>query len=247
MFQDPIELRFDVAPKRAIEYFKAKKIVRKKDFDKLTAQARSAAFTVGGVYKDDVLQGFKRELRLSLESGRTQSATIKRFNDILAGASHRQLGEFHLETAFRTNMQTAYGVGRRHALERVKDDFPFWTYRSVMDDRTRPRHAALNGLTLPSDNDFWTTHFPPWGFNCRCSVTATFDLPSGYDPRNPTGRLDDHGDPMVQISYDANGVPAKAEYGTSLHDLQVGNFSGIPPFATLKSAIEAGARRVRKD
>lgn len=244
--QQVIEHRFDLPPKRALEYFKRKKIVRRQEFETLTAEARAAAFTVGGVYKNDVLEGFKDELRLSLQRGRTQAQTIQRFNDILAGASHRQLGEFHLETVFRTNMGTAYGVGRRHALERVKADLPFWTYHAVGDDRTRPRHAALSGLTLPADNEFWDTHYPPWGFNCRCGVTASAEVPSDYDPRNPSGEFDDHGEPLVQLSYDAKGVPAKAEYGTTLYDLQVGSFNGIPPLATLKTAIEAGAARATK-
>jgi len=243
--QQAVNQRFDVPPKQAIEHFKAKKIVRKREFKKLSAEARSAAFTVGGIYKNDVLQGFKDELRLSLERGRTQAATIKRFNDILAGAAHRQLGEFHLETVFRTNMGTAYGVGRRHGLEQTKEDLPFWTYHAVGDDRTRPKHEALTGVTLPADNDFWTTHFPPWDFNCRCSVTAAAELPDNYDPRNPSGDLDEHGEPLVQLSYDEYGVPAKAEYGTGLYDLQVGDFRGIPPYATLKTAIEAGAERAR--
>ena len=245
-FQDPISTAFNVPPKEAIDYFKAKKIVRKGAFNKLSREAKSGAFTVGGAYKEDVLRGFKDELRAALERGRTQAQTIQRFQDILAGAGHRQLGEFHLETVFRTNMQTAYGVGRRSALEEVKDDLPFWQYHAVGDDRTRPTHAALNGVTLPADNPFWDTHFAPWDFNCRCSVTASADPPAGYDPKNPTGAKDDYGEPVVHISYDADGAPAKAEMGTTLYDLKVGNFQGIPRGATLLSAIEAGAKRATR-
>jgi uncharacterized protein with gpF-like domain len=35
-----------------------------------------------------------------------------------------------------------------------------------MDDRTRLAHAALNGMILPADHEFWRDHVPPWGFNC---------------------------------------------------------------------------------
>lgn len=234
-------------PKEAIYYFKAKKIVRKKEFNKLTREAKSAAFTVSRVYKDDVLKGFKQELHDALDQGRTQAQTIKRFHEILSGASHKQLGNFHLETVFRTNMQTSYGVGRRRALEETKDDLPFWTYHAVMDDRTRPRHAALNGLLLPADHEFWEEHYPPWGFNCRCAVTATFEPPDGYDPRNPSGVIDEYGQPLVQLSYDDRGFPAKVEYGTTLYDLAVGDFAGIPRGATMLSAIEAGVDRASKN
>jgi SPP1 gp7 family putative phage head morphogenesis protein len=245
-FQDPVETAFNVPPKEAIDYFQAKKVLKSSAFKKLAKEAKSSAFSVGGVYREDVLQGFKDELHRSMKEGHTQAQTIKRFHDILSGAGHRQLGEFHLETVFRTNMQTAYGVGRRQALEEVKEDLPFWTRHAVMDDRTRPRHAALDGVTLPANHEFWNTHFAPDDFNCRCSVTAGAEIPAGYDPKNPSGLLDEHGEPLVDISYDDQGMPAKAEIGTTLYDLQVGNFNGIPPHATLQSAIEAGVARARK-
>jgi SPP1 gp7 family putative phage head morphogenesis protein len=244
-FADPVETTFKLPPKEAIDYFKRKKILRKSAFNKLTKEAKSGAFTVGGVYKEDVLKGFRQELVDALKEGRTQAETIKRFHDVLSGAGHKQLGEFHLETVFRTNMQTAYGVGRRQALEEVKEDLPFWTRHAVMDDRTRPRHAALNGVTYPADHEFWNTHFCPDGFNCRCLITASAEMPDGYDSKNPSGLFDEHGGPLVDISYDDRGLPAKAEIGTTLYDLQAGNFNGIPRGATLLSAIEAGAQRAK--
>ncbi len=44
-------------------------------------------------------------------------------------------------------------------------------YRTVGDDRVRPEHAALNGVTLPMSDPFWAEYYPPNGWNCRCSVT----------------------------------------------------------------------------
>jgi SPP1 gp7 family putative phage head morphogenesis protein len=241
--QPVIDARFDVPPAEAIDYFERKKIVRKKVFNRLTKEAQQGAFTVGGVYRDDVLQGFKGEIESALRSGATQQKTIKRFKDILGGAGHRELGEFRLETVFRTNMQTAYGVGRRHGMEAVSDAFPFWEYHTVGDDRVRPRHRALAGMILPADNSFWQSHYPPWDFNCRCAVLPTDELPQGYDPKNPSGERDEFGEPVVQLSYGDDGAPAKVEIGTSLIDLQVGNFSGVARGASLLSAIEAGVER----
>jgi len=56
-----------------------------------------------------------------------------------------------------------------------------------------------------------------------------------------------NGEPLAQVSYDDNGSPAKAEIGTTLYDLQVGNFNGIPRGATLLSAIEAGVARAKSE
>jgi SPP1 gp7 family putative phage head morphogenesis protein len=244
--QPGVDARFDVPPEEAIDFFKRKQTVRKREFNQLTREAQQGAFTVGGVYKKDVVRGFKTEIDAALESGATQQQTVKRFKEILGGAGHRELGEYHLETIFRTNMQTAYGTGRRRQLEDVVDMLPFWQYYTEGDDRVRPRHAALNGITLPATNTFWETHFPPWDFSCRCGVTPTDEIPDGYDAKNPSGELDDFGEPLVQLSYDDDGMPVKAEMGTTLYDLQVGKFSGIPRGATLLGAIEAGVERSKQ-
>lgn len=43
-------------------------------------------------------------------------------------------------------------------------------YRTAGDDRVRPEHAALNGVTLPPSDPFWEMYYPPNGWNCRCTV-----------------------------------------------------------------------------
>ena len=43
-------------------------------------------------------------------------------------------------------------------------------YRTVGDDRVRPEHAALNGVTLPPSDEFWESYYPPNGWRCRCTV-----------------------------------------------------------------------------
>ena len=43
-------------------------------------------------------------------------------------------------------------------------------YRTAGDDRVRPEHAALNGVTLPPSDDFWESYYPPNGWRCRCTV-----------------------------------------------------------------------------
>ena len=43
-------------------------------------------------------------------------------------------------------------------------------YRTAKDDKVRPEHAALDGVTLPPSDSFWDTYYPPNGWNCRCNV-----------------------------------------------------------------------------
>jgi SPP1 gp7 family putative phage head morphogenesis protein len=234
---DEKDFNFNLPPEEAIRYFRGKRVVRSKEFNDLRDEARQAAFTVGGVYRDDVLEGFKKEIALALEKGTPQREVIKRFRSILDGAGHRELGSFHLETVFRTNMQMAYGVGRRRSMEDVSDVLPYWQYSAVMDDRTRPSHSALHGMILPANHPFWDSHFPPWDFNCRCTVTAVSSIPGNYDHSNPSGE--------AQLVYDRDGNPAKAEMGTAVYDLHGGKFQGVPPQGGLREVIEGAATRAR--
>ncbi len=43
-------------------------------------------------------------------------------------------------------------------------------YRTASDDKVRPEHAELHGITLPPGDPFWEEYFPPNGWNCRCDV-----------------------------------------------------------------------------
>jgi len=57
----------------------------------------------------------------------------------------------------------------------------------------------------------------------------------------------EYGEPLVSLSYDDEGMSVKAEVGTSLVDLTVtSNLSGVPPGASLLSAIEAGVERAQE-
>lgn len=53
------------------------------------------------------------------------------------------------------------------------DLYPNLQYRTARDKDVRPEHARLEGLILPINDPFWSTHYPPLGFGCRCYVTQT--------------------------------------------------------------------------
>lgn len=50
--------------------------------------------------------------------------------------------------------------------------FPYWRYNSAQDAHVRDSHRALDGVVLPHDDPFWTTHWPPWDYGCRCTTVG---------------------------------------------------------------------------
>lgn len=55
-------------------------------------------------------------------------------------------------------------------IEENKDVYPLLKFLTVQDGNVRDEHAVLHGVVRPVDDDFWKTHFPPLGWNCRCRV-----------------------------------------------------------------------------
>ena len=68
-------------------------------------------------------------------------------------------------------------------------------YRTAGDDKVRPEHAALNGVTRPMDDPFWETYYPPNGWNCRCTVVQV--RKSKY-PLTPTDEAMQRGEEALQ-------------------------------------------------
>lgn len=97
--------------------------------------------------------------------------TLKTFKENIAEVIKKQgWDKRRIETIFQTNMQTAYQAGRWKAVQRTKKYLPYLEYSSVLDTRIRPAHSVLHGIVFPADHPFWDSHYPPNGFNCRCTA-----------------------------------------------------------------------------
>lgn len=156
-----------VKPEDAMRFWQDKVPVTSSEFKKLSQEARSRAFVASGLAKADMLSDLHASLYKALSEGQTFETWKASIPHILEETGWRG---FRLETIFRTNTATAYMAGRYAQMQEVKKYRPYWQYIAVADDRTRPEHAALNGLVFEADNPFWDTNYPPNGFNCRCDV-----------------------------------------------------------------------------
>lgn len=80
------------------------------------------------------------------------------------------LGKYDPRVAFQAGLRAAYGAGRYERA--MASGMPLLVYRSMRDRRVRAAHRRLEGVTLPKDDSFWDTHYPPNGWRCRCKVFA---------------------------------------------------------------------------
>lgn len=84
-----------------------------------------------------------------------------------------------LEIIFRQNMRTATMSAKFDSMMASRGSRPLWRYVAVMDKRTRPAHAALHNLVFRWDHPFWSSHWPPNGWLCRCTVTSETEASIG--------------------------------------------------------------------
>lgn len=137
-------------------------------------EMHSAAFVVAGAQSDALLKDFHDAVLKAIEQGETLETFRKDFDRIVAdhGWSYNGSRNWRSRVIFQTNLRMAYAAGRWQQIERVKDARPYLRYVAVMDARTRPLHRVWHNTVLPVDHPWWQTHFPPNGWNCRCSVQS---------------------------------------------------------------------------
>lgn len=177
-----------LAPKEAIAYFRAKGQHIGWNWYDTAVDVHARSFTVAKAARVDVLTTIQGEVERAIAQGLSQQEFIdtlaprlKKLGwwgkqvivDSAGNAETVQLGSpRRLALIYNVNTRVAYNVGRYAQLMNSTDTHPFWQYVAVMDSRTRPSHAALNGLVFRYDDPFWKTHYPPNGWNCRCRVRA---------------------------------------------------------------------------
>lgn len=75
----------------------------------------------------------------------------------------------YLNAEYNLAQASAEMAAKWEKFEEDGDDY-LLQYRTAGDDKVRPEHAELNGITLPMSDSFWDTYYPPNGWNCRCTV-----------------------------------------------------------------------------
>lgn len=91
-----------------------------------------------------------------------------------------------LQLIYDTNTRAAHAAGQWERIQASKQRFPYLRYVTMDDDRVREQHARWHNVTLPVDDVFWQTRYPPNGWRCRCRVVGVSQ--AEYDAGiSPTG------------------------------------------------------------
>jgi len=185
-FRQAASVSFNLTPEQAVAFFQAKGLQPTFAWQEMLDDEHTRAFTVAKMMDVDMLKDTRALIDQAISEGRSMEWFKKEITPYLqkkgwwgkqqvvapGGAIVKaQLGSPHrLNTIFRTNMQSAYAAGQWDKIAANAELMPYLMYDAVDDHRTRPEHAALDNLILPVEHEFWRTHYPPNGWNCRCGV-----------------------------------------------------------------------------
>jgi len=193
----------DVSPEAAFKRFGKKTAVARAEFDAMEAAARTKAFTVAGIIREDVLRNVHRVTLIAIREGWTipqYQAALREANVQYSGSLTRKnregqlISPWHAETILRTNFAEVYADGRNDLFDDpdIVDFVPAFQYSAILDTRTRKTHRRMDERIYARDDPIWIIWDPPNGYCCRCNrVAVTMNMK--YKVSSPIRILPDLG------------------------------------------------------
>ncbi len=144
----------------------------REQFDRLDADQRQRAFAIAGTTQADVIQFTFDRVDAAIEYGTSlddfKAEVQPELMDAWAGSVENPA--WRVETIFRTNLQTNFGVGQWAQIHdpAVKAARPYIRSTGVSDNReTVDICKPIGTVILPADHPWWRTHWAPLHYNCR--------------------------------------------------------------------------------
>lgn len=175
--------------REALKHLKGKRSHISFAWQDTASYEHAVSFTVAKMMDEDMLAETRAAMTDALANGTDFATFQKRLKPYLMARgwwgqavmgdpdtgeiAKVQLGSTRrLRTIYHTNLHTAYAAGQWERIQRNKKLFPYLKY--IPSDAAEPResHKPFYGMVLPVDDPFWSTHFPPNGWGCKCNVRA---------------------------------------------------------------------------
>jgi SPP1 gp7 family putative phage head morphogenesis protein len=174
---DDTQFGFD----EAVKELKRKKIIGAHQFRIAEANIKATAFSVQKIERFNMLSDIKSSLIDAIDDGLSFGQwKNERMAQVFKAHGTTPLDPHHLETIFRTNLNSVYNLGR----DQVALRSPYvegFEYAGVDDKRQTAICKSLDGTQLPKNDPRWSVITPPNHYNCRSmKIAITF----GYREAN---------------------------------------------------------------
>lgn len=75
-----------------------------------------------------------------------------------------------MKTEYNFSVAASQNAARWSQFTAEKKSIPNLKYQTAGDDAVREAHQLLDGKIQPVDSHFWSSHYPPNGWGCRCEA-----------------------------------------------------------------------------
>ncbi|MBA4799368.1 MAG: hypothetical protein H2043_18370 [Rhizobiales bacterium] len=175
-------------PAEVTSYFDGKTSTPAFSWADVWAEEHAYKFTVAKAVELDVLNAFRSTISTAISEGQGFESWKPQIEKELTrlgwwgprmvsdptGAQPDRMVNFasdrRLKTTFWANMNSARAAGQWERAQRSKRVLPYVLYVRTTSSDPRVEHLQWVGLILPIDDPFWTTHWPPNGWQCKCQV-----------------------------------------------------------------------------
>lgn len=121
-----------------------------------------------------VFSGFKTEMELREVNTllKDEQGNLRSYEDFRTQVKFidETYNEVYLNAEYNNAVASSAMAAQWEQFESQKEAVPLLQYSTAGDDRVREEHAMLEGITLPVDDPFWSTYYPPNDWGCRCDV-----------------------------------------------------------------------------
>lgn len=158
----------------AIRYLRGKANLPTAKWSDLIGAAHARSFTVAGATRLALLQDFRTAIAEAIAQGQSIGPFRKEFDRLVTkyGWSYHGTRGWRTRVIYDTNLRSAHMAGRWEQVQRQKATRPYLQYQTAGDSNVRPEHQEWDGIILPIDDPWWSTHLPLNGWGCRCTVRS---------------------------------------------------------------------------
>ena len=164
---DPFKMKFE----EAIKSFLDKTPVLYDIIEEITEEVRANSIWIKKSTDLEITAKLFDNMKKSMEAGTTFKQWLKDCDEIINKAGLGNQG-YYLENVYRTNMMTQYSIGNYKQQIEVVEEFPYWEYSAIEDNRTSNICKQLDGVIKRYDDPFWSTYYPPNHYQCRSTVIS---------------------------------------------------------------------------
>lgn len=162
---------FTMKYEEAIKSFMDKTPILYETIEEITDEIRSNFVWLKKCTDLEITTKLFDSMKKNLENGGTFKEWMEDCQQVIEKAGLGNQG-YYLENVYRTNMATQYSIGNYKQMMDVVEDFPYWEYRTIADNRRSIICTKLDGQIHRYDSPFWKIYYPPNHFRCRSTVLA---------------------------------------------------------------------------